>query len=456
MNYDWEMPKLIPNVLAVTAAACALTAADFRVGIARQDITPTGPIWMSGYANRNKPSEGILTRLHAKALAIEDNKKGVAVIVTTDLIGLPRVITDEIAARLQKAHGLSRAQILFNSSHTHTGPVVWPNLSTMYGLRGAEKETVEAYGRKLSSELYDLIGAALANRKPARLSFGQSSAAFAINRRQATPKGVRLGLNPTGPVDHSVPVIAVHSEEGTLQAVLFGYACHNTTLTGQHYLLSADYAGYAQEQVEKQHPGATAMFLLLCGGDQNPNPRSEIPHAEAHGKELAGAVDQALGAVRPVRAPIKSAFQLVDLRFAPHTREQFEKEATDANPHKARRAKEMIELYDERRAVRRVAYPVQAMRFGKELTILALGGEVVVDYALRSKKSYPKENLMVAGYSNDVMCYIPSKRVLGEGGYEAVDSMIYYGMPGPFADDVEEMIHQTIAGVMQRVGVKRQ
>jgi len=78
---------------------------------------------------------------------------------------------------------------------------------------------------------------------------------------------------------------------------------------------------------------------------------------------------------------------------------------------------------------------------------------VVVDYDLRVKREYGGP-LIVAGYSNDVMCYIPSKRVLGEGGYEAVDSMIYYGQPGPFADDVEERIFAEIAKVMKRVGVR--
>ena len=115
----------------------------------------------------------------------------------------------------------------------------------------------------------------------------------------------------------------------------------------------------------------------------------------------------------------------------------------------------MLALYDQRRPLRSTPYPVQAIRFGNKLTILALGGEVVVDYALRAKKEYPKERLVVAGYSNDVMCYIPSRRVLKEGGYEAETSMIYYGMPGRFTEDVEEIVFRTIGQALRRVGVKR-
>jgi neutral ceramidase len=96
--------------------------------------------------------------------------------------------------------------------------------------------------------------------------------------------------------------------------------------------------------------------------------------------------------------------------------------------------------------------PVQAVRLGRDLTIIALGGEVVVDYSLRAKKEFGAgTNLIVAGYSNDVMCYIPSRRILKEGGYEAVDSMIYYGQPGPFAEDVEDRVFASIRRVLRRV-----
>ncbi|MBK5295086.1 MAG: neutral/alkaline non-lysosomal ceramidase N-terminal domain-containing protein, partial [Acidobacteriia bacterium] len=399
-------------------------------------------------------SEGVLTRLYAKALALEDGKGTRVVILTTDLIGLPRSITDAVSARAMKEYGLERARLLFNSSHTHTGPVVRPNLISMYDLNEAEDARLKVYARKLTEDLFAIIGAALGKLAPARLEFGQSTAGFAINRREFTPAGVKLGLAPKGPVDHSVPVLAVRGEDGSFKAVLFGYACHNTTLS--HYMISADYAGYAQTAIEKEHPGAQAMFLLLCGGDQNPNPRRTDELAEQHGKALAAGVEQVLALAQrePVRAPIKAAYQVTNLRFAVHTREQFEKEAKDSNVHKARRARQMLALYDERRETRSTPYPVQAIRFHKDLTILALGGEVVVDYALRAKKENPKERLVVAGYSNDVMCYIPSLRVLKEGGYEANDSMIYYGMPGPFSEDVEETVFLAIRSVLKRVGVK--
>jgi hypothetical protein len=439
--------------LMAALLAGALGAADFRAGVARIDITPEGPIWMSGYASRVKPSTGVLQRLSAKALALEDAGKHRVVIVTTDVIGLPRAMTDVVAARVQKEHGLDRAAVLFNSSHTHTGPVVRPNLISMYSLSPDDDRRLQVYARQLTENLVAVIGAALGDLKPARLAYGTGQAGFAMNRRQATAKGVQIGVNPQGPMDHEVPVLKVEGADGSLRAVLFAYACHNTTLTGEFYELSGDYAGFAQEGVEKAHPGALAMFMILCGADQNPNPRSTLELARRHGATLAAEVNRVLGGkLAPVRPPIRAAFRILDVNFAPHTREQFEKELTDTNRYKVTRAKAMLAAYDERRPVRSTPYPIQAIRFGRGLTLVALGGEVVIDYQLRVKREFGASQMVVAGYSNDVMCYIPSKRIVQEGGYESVDSMIYYGQPGPFAGDVEDAIFEGIRSVLKKVG----
>lgn len=446
---------LILICVAIIAAPLWGAPPGLRAGVARRDITPDVPIWLSGYAARKAPANGVLQRIWAKALAITDGRGGRVVIVTTDLVGLPRAITDAVAARLQKQFALPRSEVLFNSSHTHTGPVVRPNLTTMFDLNADDTARLDAYARKLGDNLFDVAAEALTAMRPAVVEYGTGEVGFAINRRQPSPNGFRIAENPTGPVDHSVPVIKVSSPDGKLRAVLFAYACHNTTLTGEFNEISGDYAGFAQDDFEKQHQGATALFMMLCGGDQNPRPRSTLPLALQHGAALAAEASRVIGRqLTPLTGPVRASFEVTELAFAPHTREQFEDQTKSANPAEVRRAQAMLKAYNERLPVRRTPYPVQAIRFGRELTILALGGEVVVDYDLRAKKEFPNANLVVAGYSNDVMCYIPSRRVLNEGGYEAVDSMIYYGQPGPFDQDVEERIFAAIHRVLKRVGVK--
>jgi neutral ceramidase len=248
-------------------------------------------------------------------------------------------------------------------------------------------------------------------------------------------------------------VIKVLGPDGQLRAVLFGYACHNTTLTAEIYQLSGDYAGFAAAELERRHPGATAVFLELCGADQNPNPRGTVELGKQHGETLAAEVDRVLAAPgKPLAGPVRPAFRLIPLQFAPRTRTDLEAELHDPLPAKTRRAAMMLKALDAGRKIDTVQYPVAAIRFGRSLTLVALGGEVVVDYDLRIKREHPGEPIVVAGYSNNVMSYIPSRRVLREGGYEANDSMIYYGQPGPYTDDVEERIVTAVNRALKEVG----
>jgi len=381
-------------------SASPAQAADYRAGVAKVDITPTKPIWLSGYAARTKPSEGVQQKIWAKALALEDGKRGKVVIVTTDLIGFPRAVSDTIAARAAKQYGLDRSQLLLNASHTHSGPVVRPNLMTMYFLDASQTAVVEDYAQKLVDDVVGVIGAAIADLAPAKLTVAHGSVTIAHNRRNYN----RPERGGPGPVDPDVPVIAVRSLDGKLRATLFGYACHNTTLGGDRYLISGDYAGYAQVELEAMQPGSVALFMLLCGGDQNPTPRGTVELAHQHGHTLATEVNRVLAApMKPVKPDLKTTLQNIELPFASHTREQFLEESRHKDRFRVSRAQKMLRTYDESRPIRSTPYPIQAIRLAKGLTILALGGEVVVGYALRAKQQFPGD-LIVAGYSNDVMC----------------------------------------------------
>ena len=443
-------------LILLAALAVPLAAKPYRAGLASVDISPGGPIYQNGYGNRNKPSTGVRQKIYVKAVAIEDPSGKKVVIVTSDLLGLPGTVSDVVCARVGKQFGLGRAQILLNSSHTHGAPIVDGNLHTMLDLTDGDRKTVHEYTEKLKDQLVEVIGRALADLKPAQLAVGHGTAGFAINRRVRGQNGAFvIGQNPEGPIDRDVPVLRILSPDGKLRAALFGYTCHNTTLGGDIYEVHGDYAGFAQESFEREHPGAMGLFYILCGGDQNPNPRGKFENAQQYGKQLAEAVSAVIaGKMVELQGPLRSSLRMTELNFEPHTRDQFEAELKDPVGAKARRAQFQLALYDQGRPMRSVLYPVQAIRFGKLWTLVALGGEVVIDYQIRVKKEFPGEDTTVAGYSNDVMCYIPSLRVLKEGGYEADSSMIYYGKPGKWTEEVEERIMGTVKKVMADVGRK--
>ena len=444
--------KKIILIVIVIAFSCN-TWAQFTVGIGRRMITPETPIWLSGYASRNKPATEILHDLWAKAIVIEENKKIRIIIVTMDIIGLPHELSQNIIQKVMDKYGISRSQVLLNTSHTHSGPVIWPSLSMMFDLGKEDLKALIKYNHKLSEDIIGIIDQAFLDLKPSNLYIAHGSADIAVNRRQATEKGVVIGIDRDGPVDNDVPVLKVMSPDGKLRAVLFGYACHNTTL--DIYQINGDYAGFAQSEIEKANDGVTAMFMAGCGADQNPNPRRSVEAAKQHGKTLADAVQKVLGGeFKPVRPPVRTDFTSVNLDLVPYSRAAYEDEIAGDDRHRMRRAGFILAAMDKGYDTRTLPYQVQAVRFGKDFALLALSGEVVVDYSLKSKIRYPEENLFVAGYCTEVQCYIPSQRVLKEGGYEAETSMIYYGLPGPFKENIEEKVFSAIDKVMKKTGAR--
>lgn len=422
-------------------------ANDMKVGIGRKIITPTfQPLWMNGYLGRSQPATGVAQDLWAKALVFEESPTSRVIIVTTDLLGLSHEISEAVAKRLSDKYGINRSQLVLNSSHIHSGPPVWPSAG-MFDYNTEDMRNVALYGQKLIEDIVAVVDMAMSNLTPMKVWSGHGLAQFARNRRD--PKFT------TRPVDNDVPILKISDPEGIVKAILFGYACHNTTLDSDYMLISGDYAGYAQIELEKMYPGATALFFEGCGGDIDPFPRTKVEDAEQNGKSLALAVQKALeGELKPVRPPIITDYTVVDLDFRPFDLASYQKEIISTNQFAQRRAKLMLLAYNKGYDVSKYHYPVHAIRFNKDLTILGLAGEVVVDYSLWAKKEFANQNLFVAGYCDEVMCYIPSKRILDEGGYEANSNMVFYVMPGPFADNIEEKILRAIRKVMKGTGVK--
>lgn len=442
------MMRSCKSLIATFLICLPLSAADspYKAGAASRIITPTGPLWMAGYGSRNKECETKHHDLWVKALAIEDSAGNAAILLTSDLCGIPRSIAEDVTTAVMKETGLKREQLMLTCSHTHCGPVVKENLMDMYPLSKEQAERVFAYTKNLRLWMTEVMVKAWKERQPATLGHGKGTARFAVNRRQVTQKGVINGTNPTGPVDHDVPVLRVQDAKGKTIAVVFGYACHNTTMS--FYEWCGDYAGFAQIEIEKKHPGALAMFWIGCGGDANPLPRSKIELCEKYGKELAAAVTDTLAEkMAPLSARLTTRYREIPLGFdAIPGKEKWEMDAGSKNIAVANRAKRMLEYLNTGKIPDHYPnYPVQVWKFGNELTWVSLGGEVVIDYNLRLKKELGgNQPVWITAYANDVLAYIPSERVLKEGGYEGESSQVYYGHPTKWAPGLEDKIVKTV------------
>lgn len=444
----------LPHPVVVALELSAHPGNNWKAGVARTIITPKQPLWMAGYANRKHPSEGTRLELYAKALALEDATGKQAVLVTTDLLGLPKDVSDNIRQQLQVKFNLSKSQVLLNSSHTHSGPVLGSALSDIYPLNEIEKQKITQYSRKLENQIVDLVGKALKDLEPARLYAQNGVTRFQVNRRNNNEDSLAWLTDLDGPNDYAVPVLKVVNAKGKVKAIAFGYACHPTVLND--YKWSGDYPGYAQVELEKNHPGATALFFQGAGADQNPLPRRTEARARQYGRELAAAVDRVLEENMSELSPVlKTAYTEINLPLDnPPSEAKLKEVASDTSAaHNQRWARRMLAEKKQGKPFRTsYPYPLQAWQLGDQL-LLSLGGELVVDYAIRLKKMYGLKTF-VLGYSNDVMAYIPSARILKEGGYEGATSQMVYGMPASWAPGIEEIIINGMKEVTKQIGVE--
>jgi len=435
---------VMPVCLLCLATSMFAQEPGWKAGTATAVITPKKPLWMAGYGSRTRPAGGALHDLWLKALVLEDAAGHQSVVLSSDTLGVPRTIYDNTCAALKAKFGLERAQIMFNCSHTHCGPVLRGALLDVYPVNDEQRAAIDEYSQALEATIVDTVSAAFDELSPAVVSAGQGESHFAVNRRNNPSADVpeRIRTNSLkGPIDHAVPVLAVRSVDGSLKAVVFGYACHNTTLSV--YQWCGDYAGFAQMAIEESHPGAVAMFYMGCGADQNPLPRRNVYQCRRYGQMLASAVEEVL--LKPMQTlepTLQTEFEFVELNLGdPLTRERLEEVATEKASYRHRWAARLLKQMDDGRPfVRSYRYPLQAWKLGKQQLWLSMGGEVVVDYVLGFKKQFGPQT-WVAGYANDVMAYIPSLRVLEEGGYEGNTSMVVYGMPAErWATDIEDLI----------------
>jgi neutral ceramidase len=446
---------VVLGLIALFAPGTPAHAAEpeWKVGLAQVKITPDQPVFLAGYASRNRPYEKITTDLYAKALALEDKDGHVAVLVTTDLIGLTAPIAEGVCERLRTEAGLKREQVLFSSSHIHTGPELSLDPTPHDGRSPGDAQRTVVYTRRLQDRLVEVVVHALAHREPARLSWGSGVANFVMNRREWTAGGVILGANPRGPADRTVPVLRVDGADGKPRAVLFGAATHNTTLTGNCYEVCGDYAGFAQEYVQKHYPTAQAMFLLGCAGDSDPYPRGTMELARAHGAELGKEVCRVLETrLKPVRGPLTVAFGTAALPLQPAPpRAELEKQAGRRNTVQAWVAQKMLARLDRgKKLPTSYTCPVAVWQFDGDLTLVGLPEEVVVDYVGFLEKALGPTRLWIAAYCNDVSGYVPSARVLAEGGYETRG--LYANGIGLFDSKVQDVLVRKVREVAGKAG----
>ncbi|QDV50635.1 neutral/alkaline non-lysosomal ceramidase N-terminal domain-containing protein [Gimesia fumaroli] len=425
-------------------------------GFAKTDITPEEPLRLSGYGNRAEVYEGIDEPLYIRAIAIQTPDQKICSLVSLDSIGFAASFIDRIAQQLKQKYGMNRDQLMVCSTHSHTSPQPVEGLSNIFStpMTQAEQQAAQKYWNRVEAHVVKTVGDAIQDLQPGTLSLVTGKVGFAQNRRVLKDgKWTGFGVNPDGPVDHSLPVLKITDEAGKLRGLIFNYACHCTTFGSDYNRLNGDWAGYAAKYIEEQNGDIVAVCTIGCGADQNPiRGKKDVAKdlAVGHGRAIALEVNRLLKQpAQKLTAELKTAFGFANLPIDAPLESALKQALEHPRPQVRQHAKNMLAIIKTAGELPRTyPAPVQVWKFGNQLTMVFLGGEVVVDYALRLKKEVKSENVWVTAYANDVFGYVASERMRDEGGYEYDFSMIYYNQPGPWAKGTEELlihrIHQLV------------
>ncbi len=426
-----------------------MMAEALQAGVAEIDVTPPVGTNQGGFGNRDHGAIGIHDPLRAKALALSDGDRTVA-LVTCDILSLAYAFTDPLFERVTEVTGLPSDQVMLTTSHTHSGPIT-------RGIAGFPRPD-DAYLAVLREKLVSVARMALDHQRPATVAFARGAVQVGINRREMTPEGMKLGRNPEGPVAPYVDVMAVRDEQGDLLAAYFSHAAHAVVLGGDNYLISADYPGYAQSAIEAVYPGSLALFAQGCCGDINAE-RGDGTFSQAQrlGRMLAGAVVKTVEEAEPqdeVTLAFAAAGLDIPLEDPPPVaeaaarvealRETYEAAEADGNEvrvrlerNRLRRAERILKLAEQGVTGQTQRFDLKAFRIGR-VGLIGLPGEVFVEYALNLDAASPFEQNFVLAYSNGCIGYVPTADAYPGGGYEVSSAIDYYGtlMLSPASEQV--------------------
>ncbi len=420
--------------LGLCLAGVARADEGYTIGVSKVDITPDYPIRLSGFGFRRAESEGVTQKIWAKVLAIRWADDAPVLLLTIDNLGVRSTMVDEVFRRLESKYHIPRANIALTYSHSHTTPKVCGACDNLFSqpIPVDHQTHIDRYTAELTDAIERSAIAALEDMQPGRLEWGVGHSALAVNRRTAG-----------GPVDHDLPVLVVRGEDGGVRAIYVNYACHCVTLA--HNQLSGDWAGFAQEGIERRHPGCIALFSIGAGSDSNPASGvvgDRVDVATAQGEEIATEVDRVLQQpLQPIRGPVTAQLATIQLPLNElPTREQLTALAATDTPAGYNAKTQLARLDRGEELLKAVDYPIQTFAFGDRLLMIFLAGEVCVDYSLRLKKELDAQRLWINAYSNDFACYVPSERLVQEGGYGGGSEIPYFALPTTLRAGLEQNI----------------
>jgi neutral ceramidase len=433
--------------LALTATAAI--AADLRVGMAVEDITP--PVGMRVGGNYVSPiSTGVHDPLVAKAIVFEQG--GVkAALVICDLTGISLELSTLARKLASEATGIPTSQIIVSATHTHgapqyAGPIRDLEHANELAAKGSDRHEPVDYTATTASGCARAITKANASLKPASVEVGAvDQPGLAFNRRFHMKNGyVRFNpgkKNPeivrvAGPVDIELPILVVRDAVGGKPLGSFvAFAMHVATFGGPEW--GADFPAHLETGLRKEFgPEFISIFGEGTAGDINHiDVSSDAPQSSATepgriGAALSATVLKAIPDLKPVEAAsLAVRSTVVKLPLQEVTDEQVAR-AVDVFYRKVSPTPDFYLLVESHRILetrdRRKQFgdaepaEVQAIRIGADTAIVSLPHEVFVELGTAIKKASPFKHTFVLSLAEDADFYVPTRKAFAEGSYEVV------------------------------------
>ncbi|MDF2723177.1 MAG: Neutral ceramidase precursor [Paenibacillus sp.] len=432
---------------------------------ASRDMTPDQPIFMHGFGARTGKSTGVHDPLYIKAAMLSANKT--LLVITIDSLGSDRAFVLGIKETLRERFGLAPEDVLINFSHTHHSVfLTGPDANWRRGGYSIDQDRWTDDDNELDFSpdvrFYEFVRDLIADMtnecyqrlEEGELRLAQHTSDFAVSRRRPEGQGVVWKPYFEGEIDKELLVLTIVDRSGALRAVLYNYGCHTTSMGPDNLLLSNDFAGQTSKRLEANYPGAMALFLQGCAGELKPRAgvlndkfySMSLQEMEQAGDALADEVTAIINNRPFVRIECEFASRMADPQLRTELTEPAVYEAMAADPaynsfYRSAAARTLRAIEDDT-VKTSIPHYIVVWQLDKRTHVVAMEGEVSTEYALKIKRLFGSQTL-VLGYTNGVFCYIPTRKMISEGGYEAICNF-FFTMRGPFLPEIEDVIMSEI------------
>ena len=391
-----------------------------RYSFSKEPITPDWPVRMAGYSSRTSKSTGVYDELYTRSLVLDDGERKV-LIISIDICMIDSSFVSKIKEIIEKRFGFKSKDIIIHTIHTHAGPV------SMLRNNMPSQEVIDdtfRFRKHLEDKILKNVEKCLITSTEGYMEFGMGETYIGMSRRQSTPNGIKIGPNPKEEIDRKTFVMTINDIQGNVKVVLFNCPCHPVVLYPRNLYISADFPGVATKEIEKKFPGAEGMFLQGAGADINPailvadEDYRDTFYSDVifTGSILANDVYNIIcRGMRCVELSLETFLKRVPFSLSSDRSEESNYE--DLNSEKCK-------------------MQITALKLSNDIRIICLDGEVCNQVGVNIRNLFEDENTIVLGYTNGYIGYIPTPKILHEGGYETISNIF----KTPFAEDTEKIL----------------